>query len=258
MAGYRLCQRIATMLTILASCWLVACGKGSHDQTAVRIGSHEVTKRAVEHWMSVLVGFGSNGLEPGPEVPVPPEYTACIVDQREHPRQSFHQTNPTREQLKADCEFEYRRFKLKTLYLLISYQWVMGEARELGVSISQAELARGLATFKKSVAPNEKAFQRYLHFTRATLADIKLSVELNALTMKVEDRIGGPVAGGGTPAQREQALIRFGKAYERKWLERTDCRPGYVVPICRQYKRPKKAPVLVPPSVPLTHMPAGG
>jgi hypothetical protein len=35
---------------------------------------------------------------------------------------------------------------------------------------------------------------------------------------------------------RDQTVSRFILAFRRKWLARTDCRPGYVVKYCRQYK----------------------
>lgn len=242
---------LAPALVTIVSCWLIACGTSS--ETVVRVGDHAITKAEVEHWMSVLVGYGSNGREPGPQVPVPPRYKACIADQRTHPRQSFHQVNPTRKQLKADCEFEYERFKLKALYLLISYQWVAGEARELGVKLDQRELARQLSMFERAVALGSGSFKRYLRFTRATRSDIELSLKLDQLTQKVEAKVGGP----GTSQRREALLTAFGRQLKRKWLARTDCRPQYVVPICRQYRTPATPPKLVPPSVPLTRMPAG-
>jgi foldase protein PrsA len=39
--------------------------------------------------------------------------------------------------------------------------------------------------------------------------------------------------------QQQQALSKFIKEFKKKWLGRTDCRAGYVVADCKQYKAPK-------------------
>ena len=205
--------------------------------------------------MSVLVGFGTNGQEPTPPVPVPPRYDACIANPREHKRLAFQQAHPTREQLKADCKLEFERFRLKALYLLISYQWVTGAARELGIRLDRRELTRQLSAYEQVGAANAGSFARYLRLTRATLADIELSLELAQLTQKVEVKVGG---GAQSPSQRRESLLAdFGKKFRSRWRARTECRSQYIVPICRQYRRPQTPPKLVPPSVPLTDMPAG-
>ena len=41
--------------------------------------------------------------------------------------------------------------------------------------------------------------------------------------------------------RRRHTLTAFIAAWRRKWTARTDCRPGYVVQKCRQYKGPKVA-----------------
>jgi hypothetical protein len=205
--------------------------------------------------MSALVGKGSNGKEPGPQVPVPPNYAACIVDQRAHRRPAFaHQKSPTDRQLKAFCEFEYQRFKLKALYLLISHLWVTGEARELGVRVDQGELRSQLSAFERATAPSKAAFERNLRFWRATRANILLSLELEQLTTRIQAKVS---ARAQAPAQQQAALAAFGKAFAARWHARTSCARGYIVPICRNFRPPKEPAALVPPSVPLTNAPAG-
>jgi hypothetical protein len=251
MRQHRSC--LAFTLVAVASCCLVACGASS--ETVVRVGDHAITKAEVGHWMSVLVGYGTNGRESPPPVPVPPRFEACIADPRAHRRLAFQQVKPTREQLKADCKLEYERFKLKALYLLISYQWVSGAARELGVKLDRQELAHQLSADERALAASSGSFERYLRLTHATRADVALGLKLNQLTQKVEAKVGGA---SGSTSQRESLLVDFGKKFKRRWLARTDCRAPDVVPICRQYRSPATPPKLVPPSVPLTHMPSGG
>ena len=226
---------------------LAGCG---NDDAAVRVGPHTITAAAVTHWISVLVGRGTATSE-GPPAPIPPNFTACIADQRAHPRpRPLGQSGTSKTQLKADCELEYRRFKLKALYLLISYQWVIGEAKELGVKLDKATLQHELAIFKQALNLNADSFRRYLKFTRATLSDLMISFEMNQLTRRIEEKIAGG-AKAKSVMQQHIALVKFGREYERKWLAKTKCRAHYVVPLCQEYKKPKKPPEFRPPGVPL-------
>jgi parvulin-like peptidyl-prolyl isomerase len=42
--------------------------------------------------------------------------------------------------------------------------------------------------------------------------------------------------------QQQQALTKFVSGFTKKWTKLTDCRSGYVVQDCKQYKAPKAAP----------------
>ncbi len=243
---------LASVFYVLS--WSTGCGddKGA---TAVHIDRHSITVSEVEHWISVLKAEGTHGHEPISPAPIPPHYAACIADARAHLKDIPPSTPPIPKQPRAYCEFEYQRYKLKALYLLISYQWVLGEAAELGIHANKPELARQLSLYRKTLGlTSVAAYKRYLHSHRAETSDVLLGFELEQLARAVE----AMVAGTKVAAQREQALAQFGKAYKARWLARTDCRSGYVVPICRQYTPGKTPATFVPPSVPLTHEPSDG
>ena len=40
-------------------------------------------------------------------------------------------------------------------------------------------------------------------------------------------------------SQQQAALSKFVKEFKKKWMAETDCRSGYVVADCKQYKAPK-------------------
>ena len=42
-----------------------------------------------------------------------------------------------------------------------------------------------------------------------------------------------------TATQQQQALSKFVKNFKKKWTAKTDCRKGYVINDCKQYKAPK-------------------
>ena len=42
-----------------------------------------------------------------------------------------------------------------------------------------------------------------------------------------------------TATQQQTALSKFVKNFKKKWPAKTECRAGYVVPDCKEYKAPK-------------------
>jgi foldase protein PrsA len=48
--------------------------------------------------------------------------------------------------------------------------------------------------------------------------------------------------------QQQEALSKFVKSFKTKWLAKTDCRTGYVVADCKQYKAPKTSSTATTPT----------
>jgi hypothetical protein len=244
-------------LDLLAVCIAVfalgGCGKSHGSKTAVTVGSHAITATQVEHWMTVLWNKGYGAHDKIPPIPKPPDYKACITLQRIRSPSAL--PPKTIVGPKAFCDFEYRRFRLKALYLLISHQWVAGEASELGVHVNANELRQRLVAYERAMAPSSAGARQLLHNWKVTTSELRLSFELAQLSERIETKVQAEA--GSAPSARERALASFGREFKRKWVDRTRCSQPYVVPICRDYVAPKTPPDLVPPSVPLTHLPAG-
>jgi hypothetical protein len=252
-------RRIIVLLAAaLAVLGLAACG-GAKNDLAVRVGKDPISVAAVDHWMSVVAAGASTAPgQPKLEIPQPPSYTACIAYEERYPLSTAAgQGKRTRAALKAQCDHLYRKLKLKALYILISFDWVSGEAAELGVKLADTELRHVLTFFEHQHFPKGESFKGYLASNRMTLADITQQLKQELLVNDVQRKLNAqPSMQRLTVQQRQQVLNGFGREYEGKWRHRTDCQTGYVVPICRQYRPPKTPPDLVPNAVPLTDLAA--
>jgi foldase protein PrsA len=51
-------------------------------------------------------------------------------------------------------------------------------------------------------------------------------------------------------SQQQTALSKFVKDFKKKWIAKTDCRSGYVVADCKQYKAPKTTSSTTPATTP--------
>jgi foldase protein PrsA len=241
----RSCIVLTLGALLLAAVGLTACGDGIADNIAVRVRDRSIARATVTHWMSVIAGEVSTGPnQPEPQVPDPPRYSACIAYRRSFPTTSVTgRAKPTSVELKHECGFEFQKEKLKALYFLISCDWVIGEAAEVGVTLTHKDVVAQLVLLERQ-APNAALFRRFIVGARGTVPDMLLRIQLNLLTMRIQAKLE-------SEARRTQPTVP-----QRQRALDTSCRPGYVVPICKQYKVPKVPPSLVSPRIPLTDMTA--
>jgi foldase protein PrsA len=184
-----------------ASLALVACGGGLPSNAVVQVGSNPITKATFEHWMGVASASGST--TPGaakPAVPVPPAYTACIASAKAAAKPVKGQKPPTEAALKSQCEQQYTSLKQEVLGFLISSEWVIGEASNLGVKISDAEVKKEFEKIKKTQFPKAAEFEKFLATSGQTVSDLLLRVKLNLLSSKIQKKIA---KGKGSPSKAE-------------------------------------------------------
>jgi hypothetical protein len=243
---------------VLVSACFDGCGAGAADPVVVDVGHASIRQSMVKHWMGIVAGEVSTAPgHPKPEVPVPPQYTECISYKRKYPVTPPNgRSTASRGQLRRECEFEFRKEKLKALYFLISSLWVSGAASELGVNPDASELKRRIVLFEQQF-PSLAIARRFLVGTRGTEIDLRAHLKVVVLTLDIQRKLEAQSRQKGLGrAERQLVLDRFGERFQRTWRARTNCRPGYMTPICQQYRTPNVSPAITPPTVPLTKMTA--
>ncbi len=223
------CSRLAAVVLIVSACLcLPACGSASDGAVAVEIGASSISRATVEHWVRIeaVTSHEANPTRPAPKglIPTPPDYTDCVAYML---KEANGRPAPTRAQLKRECATKYRLLEHQILELLITYYWISGEGARIGVSVTQAEIARYLA----KQFPTNAELQRFRKITGQSAADQRMLATRVLLSIKLQKRL----------AERahisiEQAIARFATELAARWAPRTSCRPGYVVPQCRQYR----------------------
>jgi hypothetical protein len=228
---------------------VTACGGDSREATVIRIGGTSITNATLAHWIAVIAGEGSRA-----PLPEPPDYGACVANlRRSSATSSSASARPTSLELERQCAFDYEKYKLKALYFLIPYVWVNGAAAELGIDVTDTAAHEELAALKGRFAN----IRTFLVGTRGTVADMLMRIKLALLTSRIQRRLESQGnARHLTIPERQQALNAFGAQFREEWTARTSCSPGYVVAICKGFRRPEVASSLTPPSVPLTQMTA--
>ena len=78
---------------------------------------------------------------------------------RSRPRAS--RRRPT-TQLKTQCKQEYEALRDQVMQLLISFQWIEGEAEEQGIKVTDAEVKKSFDEQKKQSFPKDADYQKFL------------------------------------------------------------------------------------------------
>ena len=199
---------------------LAACGGGIPGNAVVAVDGNIDHQRHVQP----LDGRGG-GLERGgaraakPVVPDPPNYTACIAHPK-RPRRNPPKARkpPTEAQLKSQCEQQYKSLQQEVLGFLISSNWVIGEAKSLGVKVTDKEVKKQFEKIKSQQFPKAAEFEKFLTTSGQTVSDLLLRVKLNLLSQKIQQKIvkaeaeSHPGARSRSTTTKTNTLRRAGKA----------------------------------------------
>jgi len=210
-------------------------GGGLPAGVAVQVGGRSISEASLVRWTRVEGALASDVGAPGGRsfgwaMPEPPAYTACIrvLEQAER--------RPAGTAKKV-CEETYLALRGKILAILVGMMWDEGIAAEKGIAPSETELDQQERAFIQREYPQPGAFQQYLAATGLTRADERLRIKRNLLELKLREKQAQEyrAVAGDSPRERE-ARLKLGVQSTSKWLEKTNCRPGYIVIYCRQYR----------------------
>lgn len=238
---------------------------GGEQSAVVRVGGAPITRAAFVHWANLLTPKLAS-FEPA-------DRADCSAVRAPLEMKYEKQDVSGLSTVEVDALCVRRKQKLvkeAVLQQLISTQWVIGEAADLGVGVSQAE---GEQLLNQDVAEQFKSRAEFLQYearTGRTVADALSDIRLETATERVFGLIKRKAERRLTQAaiaryyhQHEKSLSHvpfkqveekareslseellnrekasFIRAFREKWLAKTTCSPGYVVSRCREWRGP--------------------
>lgn len=188
---------------------LTACGGGGIPGNAVvSVGGTPIATSTFNHWMAVAANSSSASAaaagqtSPKAVVPDPPTYKACVAHlEATAPKPAKGQPKPTAATFKTQCEQQYTALKQQVLGYLISADWVIGEASDQGVKVTDNEVKKQFGQIKSQQFPKEADFKKFLSNTGYTVSDVLLRVKLDLLSQKIQQKISKDA--GKKPTQKE-------------------------------------------------------
>jgi foldase protein PrsA len=180
--------RLVIALCALAATVAVAAGCGGVPGNAVaEVDGTPIEKDAFEHWMAVA--SKSSGTK-GAKVPDAPDFEQCVAAKKKTaPKPAAGQPKTTDKQLKDQCKQEYDALRDQVIQLLTSFEWIEGEAEEMGIKVSDAEIKKSFAEQKKQSFPKEADYEKFLKDYGQTEEDIMQRVKLDLLSSKIREKI---------------------------------------------------------------------
>lgn len=188
-------RSIAALGAVLfSSGCIAACGGGIPGDAVVQVDGKPISKTTFNHWIGVASAAGATALPgqkaPKSVIPEPPAYTACIAHLKEtEPKPTKGQQPKTEAQLKTQCEQQYKALQQQVLGFLISSDWVLGEAGEMGVNVTDKQVVAHFNQLKKQQFPKEAEFQKFLASTGQSISDLLLRVKLSMLSTKIQEKV---------------------------------------------------------------------
>jgi foldase protein PrsA len=160
----------------------------------VRVGEEQITREEFERWRGVMERWAEHGVRASgggnasDEMSDEASRTAtdetrgdCVADEHEA------------EEARADgnplpwCGRDSADLHTDALRVLISLKWLEGEARALGLTISDAEVKAALVEHTLETFPEERDYRAFLRETKTTEADMLVSARLAVLTKRVDE-----------------------------------------------------------------------
>jgi foldase protein PrsA len=176
----------AALLTLGAAA-VVACGSESVPSGSVaKVGDEEITQEEFDKWLKTAVSGQAQG--GAAVVPDPPEFTKCVAEKKKAPLPKG-QKQQSDAALKKQCEQEYDTLKREVMLFLIQAEWVMQEAEEQGVEVSDASVKKSFEDQKKQAFPTDKAYNEFIKSSGMTEEDILFRVKLNELQQKLTQKV---------------------------------------------------------------------
>jgi foldase protein PrsA len=181
-------QVVAILLAVgsLSGCGGSAPGSSvAHDAgnfVVAQIGGRSITKTMLDHWMSMTA---PEGVVPGSSNYT--AYIACVVRQEAAaPKSAEGQSKPTGAGLKGECRQRSRMQQEQTLNFLISSVWLIGEAADRRLAVSDQEVERRFEEQKNDWFPNGGAeFREFLETTGQTASDIRFAIKAQLASTKI-------------------------------------------------------------------------
>lgn len=165
---------------------VAGCG-GVPGNAVAEVDGNAIEKNSFDHWLTVASRSGGQGATAAPK---PPKYAACVSQKRKTtPKPAKGQPKVTDGQLKTQCKQEYGALRDQVLQLLVSFEWIEGEAELQKVKVSDAEIKKTFDKQKKEAFPKEADFAKFLKDSGQTEADIIKRVRLDTLSNKIREKV---------------------------------------------------------------------
>lgn len=215
--------------------------KSAPADVVALVGKTPITRAALSHWIEATAGGDFYEIAqvtiPRGMFSDPPRLATCQADMASIESNRKAGKVPTRTPIET-CRGLEESIKEQALEYLIGLQRAIDEDAEVGVKVTDAEVAREFKKLQAELYPKEGDFQRYLAQRDWTTADNLVLVKHDLLNDKLVEHLERQ---GG-----EKAFEAFVMAAMKRWTARTACRSAYMVKGCAGFSQSREGSTASP------------
>jgi len=160
------------------------------------VGGMPISKASFDHWMAVAAHAGQ----------APPGH---LIPHRYSPR--------------------WKALRTEVMQFLITAKWIAGEARLLGIGLSDSAVEREYQRTRRLAFPTRRAFLRFLREAGESTGDLRYRVRIDMLSNRIRRKVTAPYK---NPAAKQKAFGEFVVAFQRRWRAQTSCGGPYWIEDC--------------------------
>jgi foldase protein PrsA len=113
-------------------------------------------------------------------IPDPPSYSGCIARAKAEAAKLAHPASKSEAELKEACRKRYEELLQSSISKAIHSRWLLGEAQELGISVSDEAVLREFDAGRKSFKSNAE-FEHYRQRAGQSIPDMLFELKTNKL-----------------------------------------------------------------------------
>src|SRR5579875_136131 len=190
---------------------VAGCGSSGVPSGAVAsVGGNPISKRALNHWMYVVVKSQS---AQSPNSPIivpndPPGFQTCIKEAKAGYPQLKKESDA---QVRKTCSGVFTQLSTEVLDFFIQGYWYQAYAHKLGIKVTDAQIAKQVATEKKNQGiKSNAAWQKFLKQYGYTPQDINWQTLFTLLQKKLVARYDTKVTKADIAAYYKSHSSTFG------------------------------------------------
>lgn len=127
----------------------------------------------------------------------------------------------------------YGTIEKSAMDALLETAWIHGLAAEWGIAVTRGEVKRELGRIKEESFKSGSEYRRFLKESRYTLRDLNERVELQVLSVRLQERLQTQIEREARNEFEEQrAFTKFLAEFNETWRARTVCAPQYATERC--------------------------
>lgn len=196
---------------VAVALFVAGCGSSGVPSGAVAtVAGNPISKRALNHWMYVVVK-GQSAQSPNSPIIVPndpPGFQTCIKEAKAGYPQLKKESDA---QVRKTCSGVFTQLSTEVLDFFIQGYWYQAYAHKLGIKVTDAQIAKQVATEKKNQGiKSNAAWQKFLKQYGYTPQDINWQTLFTLLQKKLVARYDTKVTKADIAAYYKSHSSTFG------------------------------------------------